>query len=120
MPSGRRHRTYTRTTRGTGGEDSSIGASSDDGGAVWKDGGKKQPNGTNMKRSDSSTHGRWGKDDEARGEPCLNSRCCRRAFDEPAKVTGFLLLIAMVGVIVLSKKIDASGEESTKPRIAKS
>ncbi|WP_269538079.1 NADH-quinone oxidoreductase subunit J family protein [Cerasicoccus fimbriatus] len=38
----------------------------------------------------------------------------------PFQVTGFLLLIAMVGVIVLSKKIDASGEESTKPRIAKS
>ena len=90
---------YARRVRPFG-EDSSIGASSDDGGAVWKDGGKKQPNGTNMKRSDSSTHGRWGKDDEARGEPCLNSRCCRRAFDEPAKVTGFLLLIVSVFIWV--------------------
>ncbi|WP_309386390.1 NADH-quinone oxidoreductase subunit J family protein [Cerasicoccus frondis] len=38
----------------------------------------------------------------------------------PFQVTGFLLLIAMIGVIVLSKKIDASGEEPAKPKIAKS
>lgn len=38
----------------------------------------------------------------------------------PFQVTGFLLLIAMIGVIVLSKKLDASGEEPAKPRIAKS
>ncbi len=38
----------------------------------------------------------------------------------PFQVTGFLLLIAMIGVIVLSKKLDASGEEPTKPKIAKS
>jgi len=29
------------------------------------------------------------------------------------QVSGFLLLIAMIGVIVISKKLDASGEEST-------
>lgn len=38
----------------------------------------------------------------------------------PFQVTGFLLLIAMVGVIVLSKKLDASGEEPAKPKAAKS
>jgi len=31
----------------------------------------------------------------------------------PFQVSGFLLLIAMIGVIVISKKLDASGEEST-------
>ncbi|GHC12343.1 NADH-quinone oxidoreductase subunit J family protein [Cerasicoccus arenae] len=38
----------------------------------------------------------------------------------PFQVTGFLLLIAMIGVIVLSKRIDSSGDEPAKPRIAKS
>nr|WP_309397604.1 NADH-quinone oxidoreductase subunit J [Cerasicoccus maritimus] len=38
----------------------------------------------------------------------------------PFQVTGFLLLIAMIGVIVLSKKIDASGDEPAKQKVAKS
>jgi len=38
----------------------------------------------------------------------------------PFQLTGFLLLIAMVGVIVLSKKLDASGDEPAKPKVAKS
>lgn len=38
----------------------------------------------------------------------------------PFQVTGFLLLIAMVGVIVLSKKLDATGNEPAKPKVAKS
>lgn len=38
----------------------------------------------------------------------------------PFQVTGFLLLIAMIGVIVLSKKLDSSGNEPTKTKAAKS
>lgn len=34
----------------------------------------------------------------------------------PFQVTGFLLLIAMIGVIVVSKKIDATGEDVSESR----